>query len=62
MEAPHKPYILGLDLGVQSVGWTVIDLDPAGRPCGVRATKKDARQTCVRFLGASKGCLLARSQ
>lgn len=31
-----KPYILGLDLGVQSVGWAVIDLDADGQPCGVR--------------------------
>ena len=31
-----KPYMLGLDLGVQSVGWAVIDLDDDGRPCGVR--------------------------
>ncbi|HUT14028.1 MAG TPA: type II CRISPR RNA-guided endonuclease Cas9 [Thermoguttaceae bacterium] len=31
-----KPYILGIDLGVQSVGWAVIDLDVDGWPCGVR--------------------------
>ncbi len=31
-----KPYVLGLDLGVQSAGWMVIDLDDRDRPCGVR--------------------------
>ncbi len=36
MPNSEKPYILGLDLGVQSAGWSVIDLDEAGRPCGVR--------------------------
>ena len=32
----RKPYLLGLDLGVQSVGWSVIDLGEDGRPCGIR--------------------------
>ncbi len=32
----QKPYILGLDLGVQSAGWAVIDLDENDHPCGVR--------------------------
>ena len=36
MAASQKPYILGLDLGVQSAGWAVIDLDEEGEPCGVR--------------------------
>ena len=36
MATSEKPYILGLDLGVQSAGWAVIDLDKDGRPCGVR--------------------------
>ena len=34
--ATKTPYVLGLDLGVQSVGWAVIDLDHRGRPCGLR--------------------------
>jgi CRISPR-associated endonuclease Csn1 len=29
-------YVLGIDLGVQSAGWAVIDLDADGKPCGVR--------------------------
>lgn len=33
---PKSPYVLGLDLGVQSVGWAVLDLDQNGRPCGIR--------------------------
>ena len=36
MATAQKPYILGLDLGVQSVGWTVIELDGEGCPCGIR--------------------------
>ncbi len=31
-----KLYILGLDLGVQSVGWAIIDVHEAGTPCGIR--------------------------
>ncbi|MEM8875153.1 MAG: type II CRISPR RNA-guided endonuclease Cas9 [Planctomycetota bacterium] len=30
------PYLLGLDLGVASIGWVLLDLDDGGRPCGVR--------------------------
>ena len=33
----NRPYVLGLDLGVQSAGWVLIDLDAQGLPCGVRA-------------------------
>ncbi len=33
---PNTQYILGLDLGVQSVGWAVIDLNEDGQPCGIR--------------------------
>ena len=29
-------YRLGLDLGSNSIGWCVLDLDAGGRPCGVR--------------------------
>ena len=36
MARSTQPYILGLDLGVQSVGWAMIDLDDAGNPCGIR--------------------------
>ena len=36
MAAAKKPYILGLDLGVQSAGWAMIDVDDHGRPCGIR--------------------------
>ncbi|MCE5268630.1 MAG: type II CRISPR RNA-guided endonuclease Cas9 [Planctomycetaceae bacterium] len=36
MPVSDRPYVLGLDLGVQSVGWAVLDLDEKGRPCGVR--------------------------
>lgn len=32
----HPPYVLGLDLGVQSVGWAILDLDRKGKPCRVR--------------------------
>ena len=32
MAKSTKPYILGLDLGVQSVGWAMIDLDDDGKP------------------------------
>ena len=35
MAAAHKPYILGLDLGVQSAGWSMINLDEDGHPNGV---------------------------
>jgi len=31
-------YCLGLDVGVQGVGWAVIDLDDQGQPLGVRRT------------------------
>lgn len=33
-----KPYVLGLDLGVQSVGWSAIEIDGDGHPCGVLAS------------------------
>ncbi|MFZ1936588.1 MAG: hypothetical protein WCB27_14335 [Thermoguttaceae bacterium] len=36
MTKSTKPYILGLDLGVQSVGWAMIELDENGNPCGIR--------------------------
>jgi CRISPR-associated endonuclease Csn1 len=33
-----RPYILGLDLGVQSLGWAVIDIDEEGVACRIRRT------------------------
>lgn len=33
----NGPYLLGLDLGVQSVGWVILDVDNRGLPSGVRA-------------------------
>ena len=36
MASSKTPYVLGLDLGVQSAGWTVLDLDGKGHPCNVR--------------------------
>ena len=36
MDSKSSPYLLGLDLGVQSVGWTIIDFDNDGKPCGIR--------------------------
>ncbi|MEN6458245.1 MAG: type II CRISPR RNA-guided endonuclease Cas9 [Thermoguttaceae bacterium] len=38
MQQSKKPYILGLDLGVQSVGWALLDIDDNDRPCGIRRT------------------------
>lgn len=35
MTISAKPYILGLDLGVQSVGWSAIEIDGDNGPCGV---------------------------
>jgi CRISPR-associated endonuclease Csn1 len=35
-ELSYKPYILGLDLGVQSIGWAIVDLDDRDRPCAIR--------------------------
>ncbi len=32
----QSPYILGLDIGVASIGWALVDLDVKGKPCGVR--------------------------
>lgn len=32
----HGPYVLGLDLGVQSIGWAVLDLDRHDGPVAVR--------------------------
>jgi CRISPR-associated endonuclease Csn1 len=32
------PYVLGLDLGVASIGWALLDLDRRGRPASVRRT------------------------
>lgn len=45
--ASQKPYILGLDLGVQSAGWAVIDLDKQGQTCGVRRSGVRCFDTCV---------------
>jgi CRISPR-associated endonuclease Csn1 len=36
MAASKQAYILGLDLGVQSVGWAIIDVTAEGQPCGIR--------------------------
>jgi CRISPR-associated endonuclease Csn1 len=36
MESTDRPFVLGLDLGVQSVGWAIIDIDQEGHPCGIR--------------------------
>jgi CRISPR-associated endonuclease Csn1 len=36
MSSLQNKYILGLDLGVQSVGWAMVDMDSKGRPCGVQ--------------------------
>lgn len=33
---PHTAYVLGLDIGVASVGWAILDIDAAGRPTAVR--------------------------
>ncbi len=30
------PYRLALDIGANSIGWCLLDLDPAGVPCGIR--------------------------
>ena len=35
MPDSQTPYILGLDLGVQSVGWAMIGLDNGGRACSI---------------------------
>lgn len=32
----QSAYRLGLDLGTNSIGWTMIDLDPSGKPTGIR--------------------------
>jgi CRISPR-associated endonuclease Csn1 len=37
-DLPDGVYLLGLDIGVQSVGWAVIDLDRDGNPCRLRRT------------------------
>lgn len=29
-------YRLGLDLGTNSIGWCIVDLDENGAPCGIR--------------------------
>jgi CRISPR-associated endonuclease Csn1 len=34
----NRPYILGIDLGVQSLGWAILDLDERNQPCGIRRT------------------------
>jgi CRISPR-associated endonuclease Csn1 len=34
--ADMGPYILGLDIGVASIGWALVDVDGRGRPCGIR--------------------------
>jgi CRISPR-associated endonuclease Csn1 len=31
-----SPYRLGLDLGTNSIGWTMVDLDAEGKPIGIR--------------------------
>lgn len=33
-----KPYVLGLDIGVQSIGWALIGLDDGDRPFALRRT------------------------
>ncbi len=36
MAISEKPYVLGLDLGVQSAGWAVMDADEKDRPISIR--------------------------
>lgn len=33
---PAMPYRLALDIGANSIGWALLNLDSAGRPCGLR--------------------------
>lgn len=35
-DTPHTAYVLGLDIGVASIGWALLDLDSDGRPHAVR--------------------------
>lgn len=32
----RTPYRLGIDIGTNSIGWCVLDLDKKMRPCGLR--------------------------
>lgn len=36
-QSPNGRYILGLDLGVASIGWALLECDENGRPIGVQA-------------------------
>lgn len=36
-QTPNGQYILGLDLGVASIGWALLECDAEGKPTGVRA-------------------------
>ena len=35
LQPMRVPYVLGLDIGVQSVGWALAQLDEEGNPCGI---------------------------
>jgi CRISPR-associated endonuclease Csn1 len=37
-QVANRPYILGIDLGVQSLGWAILELDDRDQPCGIRRT------------------------
>ncbi|MFM8386543.1 MAG: type II CRISPR RNA-guided endonuclease Cas9 [Planctomycetia bacterium] len=39
-----RPYVLGLDLGVNSIGWAALALDSAGQPTGLLTGGKAARE------------------
>lgn len=36
LDTPNQTFALGLDIGVASIGWAIIDLDHNGRPTAVR--------------------------
>lgn len=31
----RAPYRIGIDIGTNSLGWCLVQLDPVGKPCGI---------------------------
>lgn len=41
MKPEKSPYVLGLDIGANSIGWAALKLGPDGKPCGLLSSQDD---------------------
>lgn len=49
MKSDKVPYVLGLDIGANSIGWAALRLGPDGNPCGLLSTEEGFPSMGVRI-------------